>query len=183
MQIANTLIIMRGYPGTGKSTIAQAIASTLHIPLIDRDVIRQVIANILGSHAEVGHIAYEMIFALAREQLQLGLSLVIDTPLTYYRTYEQACQLAASCHVSMLVVHCQCAPEIQKQRLESRKGKVSAFQITSWEEWQRWKPRFEEFDDGGCVIDTTNQIEESLASILQAIHQLHSSSISASKKV
>lgn len=173
MQIANTLIVMRGYPGTGKSTIARAIAKTLHIPLIDRDVIRQVIVNILGNHAEVGHLAYEMIFALASEQLKLGLSLVIDTPLTYYRTYEQARQLAASFHVPMLVVHCQCSPQIQKHRLESRKGTVSEFQITSWEEWKQWEPRFEEFNDGGCVIDTVNQIEDSLANIFQALRNLY----------
>lgn len=173
MQIANTLIVMRGYPGTGKSTIAHAIARTLHIPLIDRDVIRQVTVNILGNHAEVGHLAYEMIFALAREQLKLGLSLVIDTPLTYYRTYEQARQLASTFHVPMLVIHCQCSPEVQKHRLESRKGTVSEFQITSWEEWKRWEPRFEEFDDGGCVIDTANRIEDSLAKIFQALYKLH----------
>ncbi len=173
MQIANTLIVMRGYPGTGKSTIARAMARALHIPLIDRDVIRQVIVNILGNHAEVGHIAYEIIFALAREQLKLGLSLVIDTPLTYYRTHEQARQLAVSFHVPMLVIHCQCSPEIQKYRLESRKGTVSEFQITSWEEWKQWEPRFEEFDDGGCVIDTASEIEASLANIFQALYKLH----------
>src|SRR5256885_16983245 len=99
---------MRGYPGTGKSTIARAIARTLHAPLIDRDIIRQMGVDILGEIPDIGHFSYELMFALSGEQLELGLSVVIDTPLTYRATYEQAKKLAQSFHIPMLVVHCQC---------------------------------------------------------------------------
>ncbi len=164
---------MRGYPGTGKSTIARAIAAALHAPLIDRDVIRQKAVDIFGDIPGIGRFSYELMFTLAREQLQLGLSIVMDTPLTYQTTYEQSRELARTFHIPMLVVHCQCPPEVQKRRLEGRKGKVSEFQITSWEEWLRWKPRFEEFEDEGCVIDTSNPLDDSLAKVMRCIHELH----------
>src|SRR5216683_4851969 len=168
-----TLIVMRGYPGTGKSTIARAIAAALHAPLIDRDILRQKAVDIFGDHPQVGRFSYEMMFALTKEQLSLGLSVVVDTPLTYHTTYEQSKELASAYHTPMLVVHCQCPPEVQKRRLEGRKGKVSEFQITSWEEWEQWKPRFEEYEDGGCVIDTSNPMDESLARMMRSIHELH----------
>ncbi len=164
---------MRGYPGTGKSTIARALAAALHAPLLDRDIIRQMAVDIFGKLPTVGQFSYELIFALAREQLELGLSVVLDTPLTYRRTYEQAKELAKAFHTPMLVVHCQCPSEVQKRRLEGRKGQVSAFQITSWEEWERWKPRFERFDDGGCVIDTSQPLDDSLARVMHSIQELH----------
>ncbi len=164
---------MRGYPGTGKSTIARAIAAALHAPLIDRDILRQKAVDIFGDHPQIGRFSYEMMFALTKEQLSLGLSVVVDTPLTYRTTYEQSKELARAFHTPMLVVHCQCPPEVQKYRLEGRKGKVSEFQITSWEEWLRWKPRFEDFDDGGCVIDTSNPLDDSLAKVMHMIHKLH----------
>lgn len=164
---------MRGYPGTGKSTIARALARALHASLIDRDIIRQVGVDILGNLPAIGRFSYELMFALTREQLKLGLSVVIDTPLTYRMTYEQARQLAHSFSIPMLVVHCQCPPEVQKRRLEGRKGKVSEFQITSWEEWLRWKPRFEEFEDEGCVIDTSNPLDESMAKVMSTLQELH----------
>jgi len=119
----------------------------------------------------VGRFSYELMFALIREQLQLGLSVVVDTPLTYRITYEQAKELARTFSIPLLVVHCQCPPEVQKRRLEGRKGKVSEFQITSWEEWEQWKPRFEDFEDGGCVIDTSHPLDESLAKVMRSIHQ------------
>jgi predicted kinase len=169
-----TLIVMRGYPGTGKSTIARAISAALHAPLIDRDILRQKAVDIFGNLPHVGRFSYELMFALTEEQLSLGLSVVVDSPLTYRTTYEQAKELAQTFHVPMLVVHCQCSPEVQKRRLEGRVGKVSEFQITSWEEWMQWKPRFEDFDDEGCIIDTSNPLDDSLAKVMRTIHELHS---------
>jgi len=169
-----TLIVMRGYPGTGKSTIARAISAALHAPLIDRDILRQKAVDIFGNLPHVGRFSYELMFALTEEQLALGLSVVVDTPLTYRTTYEQAKELAQTFHAPMLVVHCQCSPEVQKRRLEGRVGKVSEFQITSWEEWMQWKPRFEDFDDEGCIIDTSNPLDDSLAKVIHTIHELHS---------
>jgi predicted kinase len=172
-QTASTFIVMRGYPGTGKSTIARAIAAALHAPLIDRDIIRQMAVDIFGKLPTVGQFSYELMFALARAQLELGLSVVLDTPLTYRRTYEQAQELASAFHTPMLVIHCQCPSEVQRRRLEGRKGQVSAFQITSWEEWERWRPRFERFEDGGCAIDTSNPLDDSLAKVMRSIQEIH----------
>ena len=173
MHTGSTFILMRGYPGTGKSTIARLLAAALHAPLIDRDIIRKVAVDVFGNLPRVGEFSYELMFALTREQLGLGLSVVVDTPLTYRKTFEQAQELARAFHTPLLVVHCQCPPEVQKRRLEGRKGKVSEFQITSWEEWEQWKLRFEEFDDQGCIIDTTKPLDESLAKVMRSIYERH----------
>jgi predicted kinase len=173
VQTGSTFIVMRGFPGTGKSTIARLLAAALHASLIDRDIIRQTAVHVFGELPQVGQFSYELMFALAREQLSLGLSVVVDTPLTYRTTYEQCKELANAFQTPMLVVHCQCPPEVQKRRLEGRKGNVSAFQITSWDEWEQWKPRFEEYEDGGCTIDTSNPMDDSLANVMRSIHDLH----------
>ena len=173
MQNRNTFIVMRGFPGTGKSTIARLLAASLHAPLVDRDVLRQMAVDIFGDVPEVGYFSYELMFTLAREQLKLGLSVVVDSPLTYRRTYEQCLEIAQEFHTPMLVVHCQCPPEVQKRRLEGRKGQVSNFQITSWEEWEQWQERYEDFDDHGCVIDTSHPMDESSAKVMRCIQELH----------
>jgi predicted kinase len=175
VQSSNIFIAMRGYPGTGKSTIARLLASSLHAPLIDRDILRQAAVDTFGNVPQVGSFSYGLMFALAREQLKLGLSVVVDTPLTYRRTYESCLEIASECSTPLLVVHCQCPPEVQKHRLEERKGQVSNFQITSWEEWERWKDRYEDYDDHGCVIDTSYPMEESLAKVMRCIQEVHHS--------
>lgn len=163
---------MRGFPGSGKSTIARLLAASLHAPLIDRDILRQTAVDVFGNVPQVGHFSYELMFTLAREQLQLGLSVVVDSPLTYRRTYEHCLDIAQAVNIPMLVVHCQCPQEVQKRRLEGRKGQVSNFQITSWEEWEQWKTRYEDFEDHGCVIDTSHPVHESLAKVTRCIQEL-----------
>src|SRR5437762_13722511 len=96
-----TLIVMRGYPGTGKSTIARAIAAALHAPLIYRDILRQKAVDIFGDVPHVGRFSYELMFALAEEQLSLGLSVVMDTPLTYRTTYDLDKEVAATFNAPM----------------------------------------------------------------------------------
>ena len=54
MHTGSTFIVMRGFPGTGKSTIARLLAAALHAPLIDRDIIRQTVVRILGELPQVG---------------------------------------------------------------------------------------------------------------------------------
>lgn len=178
----STFVVMRGFPGTGKSTIARLLASALHASLIDRDIIRQTAVHAFGEHPQVGQFSYDLMFSLAREQLSLGLSVVVDTPLTYRTTYEQCKEMARTFQIPMLVVHCQCPPEVQKRRLEGRKGNVSAFQITSWDEWEQWKPRFEEYEDGGCIIDTSKPMDDSLATVMRSIHELHNTQISLTEQ-
>lgn len=170
---SRTFIVMRGYPGTGKSTIARLLAASLRAPLIDRDILRQMAVDSFGNLPQVGYFAYELMFALAREQLRLGLSVVVDSPLTYRSTYETCREIARAFSTPMLVVQCQCPADVQRRRLEGRKGQVSSFQITSWEEWEQWKSRFEEFDDHGCIIDTSHPMDESLAKVMRHIHELH----------
>src|SRR5713101_8820910 len=82
MHTGSTFIVMRGYPGTGKSTIARLLAAALHAPLIDRDIIRQTAVDLLGDVPQVGHLSYELMFALVREQLRLGLGAVADSLLS-----------------------------------------------------------------------------------------------------
>src|SRR5258708_35720091 len=110
MHTGSRLIVMRGYPGTGKSTIARLLAAALHAPLIDRDIIRQTAVDLLGDVPQVGHLSYELMFALVREQLRLGLGAVAASPITYPTTYEQCKSLPQEFHTPMLVVRRQRPP-------------------------------------------------------------------------
>src|SRR5215469_12784623 len=65
-----TLIVVSGAPGTGKSTVAAAVASALRWPLLSLDPIKEALADVLGLGGEdwsdrVGDAAAEIVFRLA----------------------------------------------------------------------------------------------------------------------
>src|SRR5713226_2206518 len=81
------LIALKGLPGSGKSTIAQALSKRLGWPIIDKDDIK----DILDGHSpEAGGLAYQTMFNVARRQLLQGLDVICDSPLTFSMSYKKA---------------------------------------------------------------------------------------------
>jgi len=67
-----TLIVVSGAPGTGKSTIAAALADELGWPLLALDTVKETLADVLGLGGEswsnrVGDAAAEVVFRLSAQ--------------------------------------------------------------------------------------------------------------------
>ena len=67
-----TLIVVSGAPGTGKSTVAAAVAAELRWPLLSLDPVKEALADVLGLGDEdwsdrVGDAAAEVVFRLSAQ--------------------------------------------------------------------------------------------------------------------
>ncbi|GLI63150.1 hypothetical protein VaNZ11_005916 [Volvox africanus] len=96
------LILVKGLPGCGKSTIAEALASALQCPLVDKDDARDCFQPQIAQAPDIdwNALSYDVMFRIAERQLALGLSVVLDCPFARRQLYDQACQLA--CRVATL---------------------------------------------------------------------------------
>jgi predicted kinase len=76
------LVIITGLPGTGKTTLARDSARRLGLPLICKDTIKEPLLDMLGADAsrsrELSNISFAVMFALARELLAVGDSLILE---------------------------------------------------------------------------------------------------------
>lgn len=129
------LVMLRGLPGCGKTTIGRALSKRLGWPLIDKDDIKDVLEQyVQGS----GGYSYEVMLALARRQLLQGLNVICDSPLVNCMTYERAQAIAIETGASLMLVECLCSDQEQwRQRINARKTpQLATHRQIDWESFQ-----------------------------------------------
>jgi len=90
------LLLLKGQPGSGKSTLGRHLARRLSIPLIDKDDARdcfQALA-LANQHIDWNQLSYDVIFSIAESQLANGLGLILDCPLARHSLFVRAAALA-----------------------------------------------------------------------------------------
>lgn len=95
------LIVMRGLPGCGKSTLSRALSKHLNWPLIDKDDVRDMLGDEIPG---IGGLAYEIMFNVARRQLLQGLNVICDSPLVARESYDRAKAIANETQAYLAVI-------------------------------------------------------------------------------
>ena len=120
------LILIAGLPGTGKSSLARALSGKLGIPLLDKDSVKEALADTLSTpwcsewSAELGAAAEESVFRLAALQLKMRFDVIIDTPMMYSRSWDRLRDSLAEVDFKLHVIVCDCSDTDLRERLKLR---------------------------------------------------------------
>lgn len=118
------LVVMKGMPGSGKTTVSRALGQQLGWPVIDKDRFRPVLPD--GAHA------YQVMFLQAQDLLRQGFHVICDSPLTGPRAYAAAYEISEAVPAELRIVECHCSDEtLWAQRLEEREK--SAYHVNDWQ--------------------------------------------------
>lgn len=158
------LVALKGMPGSGKSTLGRAISKRLGWPIIDKDDVKDLID---GHSNDSGTLSYTVMFNITRRQLQQGLSVICDSPLTYVGLYEQARQAARKAGAKLVVLECVCTDEGEWRRRVEARGELGlpAHHMSNWEKLQAYREAVEGKTDYAIaeerlVMDTCRPFEE-----------------------
>lgn len=147
------LIIFNGLPGSGKSTVAKLLSQTINAVYLRVDTVEQAIRSVSEQNKKIGPEGYFVLYALARENLQLGSTVVTDSvnDINLIRTAFR--DIAISLNVPFLEVEILCSDKTQhRYRVENRISDIPGLTAPDWEQVQRRK--YEPWEREHLQLDT-----------------------------
>lgn len=143
---APVLVIFGGLPGVGKTTVARAAARRLQAAHVRIDSIETAITRSADFTSPVVVAGYEVGYAVAADQLALGLSVVADSVNPLAITRDAWLALAWAAGVLAVQVEVVCSdPAQHRDRVESRVTDVPGLTLPTWaavraRDYEPWAP-------------------------------------------
>ena len=160
---AQTLIVLSGLPGSGKSMLAEGVSRALSIPLFSIDPIEAAMWRGGLKKDQTGIAAYEVAIALADEQLRLGHSVIVDAvnPIEAPRAAWRS--LAAKYRAGLKIIECICADEtIHRARIEARRRNIPGMPEITWARVLERRAEYEPWADARLTLDTSIETPDKL---------------------
>lgn len=176
---ARFLLQMAGAPGTGKSTLARALAAARTAVVLDNDVIKSAILDAGAEWDLAGAAAYQVLFALAADMLAQGRNVVLDSPSHYPRIPARGMAVAHAGNAEYRFIECLCVDQTELERRLSlrspRRSQMRGFDRPPQDAgralptatrlgvhlWQTYRP------EGNCLqVDTTGPLDAYLPKAL-----------------
>ena len=164
------LVAFGGLPGVGKTTIARELARRLGAVYLRIDTIEYPIRESRVLQGSVGGTGYEVAYAVADDNLRLGLIVVADSvnPLPITRNAWR--DVARRTDVSIVEVEVTCSDAAEhRRRVEGRGSDFPGWTLT----WQEVVDRdYRPWDRERIVIDTAAAgMEEGVRTVLAAVEK------------
>ncbi|HTN75002.1 MAG TPA: AAA family ATPase, partial [Pirellulaceae bacterium] len=170
------ILVVGGLSGTGKSTLAAALAETLGAELLRSDVVRKELYPVTESAApnegfyqpELRQRVYEELTRRAVHLQRSGMSVILDGTYSTATSVRSTHAMLPSSAGQSLFIECRCAPQIAHNRIAARLQTgadasdatlaVYDHQATNWEPWPSTVPQLQ--------VDTEQPLEEQVAAVL-----------------
>lgn len=175
-----SLIVVCGLMGSGKTTLATALADVLGSDVLSTDTIRRELlgASPSPSAFNEGHYAqqlrqqvYDEMLRRAGTLLKQGVSLVLDGAFLTAAQRRAAVELAETCGAASLLVHCVCPAAVALERIERRSAGASLSEARP-ELYSSQQSALEPLNEGKVIeVDTTSALGVQEAAVLEALEK------------
>jgi hypothetical protein len=165
-------IVFSGLPGTGKSSIAEAVARELGIPVFAKDWLEATLIRCelrpAASGPPLGSVGYQLLTTLAERQLRLGQSVVLDSVASTLSIRAEWRALAQTYQAKWRVIECICSNEAaHRDRLSARQRGIPGWHELDWSEVERVRAYYAPWHEERLILDAVRPPEENILAALQ----------------
>ncbi len=165
------LIVFSGLPGTGKSSLAEAVGSHLSIPVFSKDWLEATLlrSELVPSNPTkpLGSAGYQLLTTLAERQLMLGQSVILDSVASTQSIRNTWRNLSKRYQAQWRVLECICSDEsLHRSQLSKRQRKIPGWHELEWSDVQRVRKYFAPWEEEHLLLDMINPFEENFTNTI-----------------
>lgn len=159
----SNIILFRGKPGVGKTTLSNSVAQSLNIAIIRKDDVYDSLASAISEHFDRNTLCTQIMKKMILTQIKNETSVIIDNTLHYpnqIQDFQEWVRQKGGKLISILVM---CSDEeIWKERFNKRKLSPQPNNlITDFDELKKhYKQLYTEPMTNELVLDSVKQIDE-----------------------
>ena len=144
------LVIFSGLPGTGKTKIARALAKEIGAVHLRIDTIEQALRDKGLTVVDEG---YRIAYAVAEDNLRLGLTVIADSVNPIQLTREAWRAVAKRTCAPFIDIEVTCSDKSEhRRRVEQRQADIAGHNLPTWIDVEARE--YEPWDRDRVVIDT-----------------------------
>ena len=150
----NTLVVVCGLPGTGKTTVAREITERLDARLLRTDVVRKDLFDDPAYTETETEAVYAELFDRATAALA-DESVVLDATFRTKAFRTAAREAAQSASAAFRLVGVECADEVVRERIHARSDDASDADVAVYEQFRE---TYDPVGDADLVVDNSGKL-------------------------
>jgi len=119
------LILINGLPGTGKTTLLEALSKELRLPVVAKDQIKELLLDTLGHEdrewsKRLGRISIEFLYTLSREMIAANSTFIVEGAFEYEFAKPAFEAMLSGHQIDVVELYCRTDATIRRERFKAR---------------------------------------------------------------
>lgn len=160
------IILICGYPGVGKTTLANELGPLINAVILSTDKIRKDLIDKPNYSEEEKKLIYNILLLIAKYLHNSGINCILDATFNNQKAIEDIKKGLNLTDDQFKIVECICPEELIISRIQNRKMGYSDADVSIY---RMIKENYEPIQEKHIIVDTSQSLKKIVAEVANRI--------------